>query len=67
MDSVADPDHFDPYPAFHCDTDPNPVFHCFKNPDPTCHVDTDPEPYCFKDVKYLKRYFFLNLNLIPFH
>jgi hypothetical protein len=30
--SVADPDRFDPDPAFHFDTDPDPAFHFDKGP-----------------------------------
>jgi hypothetical protein len=29
-------------------------------------LDMEPDPYCFQELMYLKRYFFINLNLI-FH
>jgi hypothetical protein len=45
--SVADPDHFDPDPAFHFDPDPDPAFQFY----------TDPDPFRFKEVIYLKLYF----------
>ncbi len=50
--SVADPDSFDPDPAFHFTTDPGPAF----------QFDPDPDPYRFKEIMYLKLYFLYIFN-----
>jgi hypothetical protein len=55
--SVADPDPFDtdPDPAFHFDTDLDPAFQLIL----IQLFDTDPDPYRFKEVMYLKQWYFL--------
>jgi hypothetical protein len=53
--SVADPDPFDPDPAFHFGTDSDPAFQFDTDPDPT--FDTGTDPYRFKEIMYLKQYF----------
>ncbi len=55
--SVADSDPFvtDPDPDFHFDTDPDPAF----------QFGTDPDPCRFKQVMYLKQYFFTSLLDFP--
>jgi hypothetical protein len=51
--SVADPDPFDPDPAFHFDPDPDHVFNLIR----IRLFGTDPDPYHFKGIVHQKQYF----------
>jgi hypothetical protein len=64
--SVADPNHFDPDPAFHFDMnlDPDPFFHFDTDPNPTVWYRSGSLPFLKGNVPKTVLFVHLNLSFI---